>query len=138
MWTAQLSFTLFLHLLCLTEQNPTGSALEPSPAILYFDDGEKAGRAFPVCLAIAGSWAFPDLHFLLHPDEVRNFRSCFPVDLFPIPVKHCISGLSALPDGELTRGRGHDQICILHEYLHALLHKTPRAVSCKTSRAGSL
>ena len=65
------AFTLS-HLLRFTQQEPTGSALEPSPAILYFDDGEKTGRALPVCLSIAGSWAFPDLHFLLHSDNVRQ------------------------------------------------------------------
>ena len=179
--THRLLLFAFSNLLCFTQLDPSSSALQPSPAILYFNNGEKTGRAFPFCLAIAGSWAFPDLHFFLHSDEVRNPRSHFPVDLLPIPVEHCIrapcfvcsvsgigedtigtdlgariapafpdtvklSGLtvvwhieipclSALPDGELSGGRGHNQVRILHQDLHTLLHKAPRTVSRKAGRA---
>ena len=60
-----------LHFLRLTQHDPSSSTLKPSPAVLNFNNRKKASWTLSVSLTIVCPWAFPDLHLLLNPDEIR-------------------------------------------------------------------
>ena len=60
------------HLLRLTQHDPSGSALEPSPAVLHLDDRENTSRTFSICFAIAGPGTFPNFHLLRHSGEIKK------------------------------------------------------------------
>ena len=60
------------HLLRLTQHDPSGSALEPSPFALYLNDSKDPDRALPLGFSIARPRSFPHIHRIRHSGEIKK------------------------------------------------------------------